>query len=212
MNLERIGHAAEYCLRWILQSILSTPVMFWSCILADLIGTVFGLVFWYGPMLMDAPLWAIPFIPDCPLAALLGSVVLLILRAKKRWPLMETFAAFACMKYGAWTIGFWLRHWASPAPVEPIGLLMFTTHTGLFCEGLLLLPGVRDLTRKARAGVWSWFILSVMVDYRFGYHPPLASVPLSYAFGMALTLTMLIGGMIMGYPRPRCVPSEALWG
>lgn len=190
----------ERLLQWTLDFIIRTPVVFWSCILANLVGTVLGGVFWYGAMLARSPLWAAPFIPDCPLAALLGSVALLGLWARKRWPLLLALAAFAGMKYGAWTIGYWLCHWANTGSLQPLAMLMVVTHIGLFCEGLLLLPFVRSLALPGRVGIVAWFALSVYVDYGLGYHPPLiSSVPFAFALWMAIGLTVVIGGIVVGY-------------
>ena len=46
-----------------------------------------GLLFWYGYVMTDAhtPMWAWPFIPDCPFFGLLGGVGLLMVVARRRW-------------------------------------------------------------------------------------------------------------------------------
>ena len=66
----------EQLLRWTLNTILRNPLLFWAAVIANLLGTVIGGAVWYGPMILSSPIWALPFIPDCPLAALLGTIAL----------------------------------------------------------------------------------------------------------------------------------------
>lgn len=46
-----------------------------------------GVLWWYGPQLNDVatPVWAWPFVPDCPLFGLLGGLALLQNVAQRRW-------------------------------------------------------------------------------------------------------------------------------
>jgi uncharacterized membrane protein YpjA len=46
-----------------------------------------GLLYWYGYVMTDpaTPMWAWPFIPDCPLFALLGGLGLLMVLAQQQW-------------------------------------------------------------------------------------------------------------------------------
>jgi uncharacterized membrane protein YpjA len=192
----------ERLLRWTLDSILRQPLLFWTCVIANLLGAVSGGVWWYGPMLWESPLWALPFIPDCPLAALVGSIALLGLRAGKRWPFFYALVAFACMKYGAWTISFWLRHWSLAGQAFPIEILLVVTHIGLFIEGLLFVPHIGPLSLPKRLAVIGWFVLSIFVDYGLGYHPPLASyVTPTFVFWLATMLTVVLGAGLLLLPR-----------
>jgi uncharacterized membrane protein YpjA len=199
-------------LHWVLDGILRWPLLFWSCVVANSLGVVIGGWFWYGGMLTSAPLWALPFIPDCPLAALLGTIALFGLRARRRWGFFYALTAFGCIKYGLWTMAFWLRHWTAGGEIEPVGLLMFITHIGLTCEGLLIAPHSVPLGMPARLAVTGWYALSVFVDYGlvgyavrafgFPFYPPLSpEVPMSYAFAVATALTALLGSALLALPR-----------
>lgn len=46
-----------------------------------------GLTLWYGPVMGDpaTPVWAWPFVPDCPLFALLGALALVMVAAQRHW-------------------------------------------------------------------------------------------------------------------------------
>jgi uncharacterized membrane protein YpjA len=192
----------EGLLRGTLECILHRPLLFWSCVSANLLGAVVGALWWYGPMLMNSPLWALPFIPDCPLAALVANIALLGLWGHKRWPFFNALVAFACLKYGAWTVGFWLRQWSSAGVIFPIEVLLVVTHIGLFIEGLLFVPHIGPLSLPKRLAVIGWFVLSVYVDYGLGFYPPLAShVPVSFITWLATVLTVLLGAGLVVLPH-----------
>lgn len=202
----------ERLLRWTLDTILRVPLLFWACIIANLLGAVIGGWFWYGPLLVAAPFWAIPFIPDCPLAALVGSIALLGLRAGRRWSFFYALVAFGCMKYGAWTIAFWLRHWSAGGEIEPVAVMLFITHIGLFIEGLLFVPRIGLLALPLRLAVIGWYLLSIAIDYGlssyaianygFPFHPPLTPfVPVDFVFWVATILTTLLGLGLLLFPR-----------
>ncbi len=56
-------------------------------VIVDVFAYFAGLLYWYGYVMADplVPMWAWPFIPDCPLFGLLGALGLLMVIAKKRW-------------------------------------------------------------------------------------------------------------------------------
>lgn len=181
-------------LRWTMDIILNWALIFWCCFVSNIIGAIGGAIFWYGPMLMDAPLWALPFIPDCPLSALLGSIGLFALRQRKRWHTFYAFVAFACMKYGVWTVLFWLRQWVGSGIIEPLEVLLFVVHIGLFIEGLLFVPRIGAIPFIHRLLIIGWFALSIYVDYGLGYDPGMVShVPLRFAFWVATSATIVLG-------------------
>jgi uncharacterized membrane protein YpjA len=190
-------------LRWTLDLILRSPLIFWTCVIANFLGAVYGIVWWYGGMIADSPLWAFPFIPDCPLAALGGSVALWGLRSGKRWSLLYALVAFACIKYGAWTLAFWLRHWSNGGSVLPMQIVLFVSHMGLLAEGLLFVPRIGALSLPKRWSLIGWFALSVFIDYGLGYHPPIfdARVTPEFLFWLAAVLTFVLGVGLLALPR-----------
>jgi uncharacterized membrane protein YpjA len=192
----------ETLLRATLNLILRNPLLFWGAVVANLLGTIIGGIVWYGPMIAASPLWALPFIPDCPLAALLGTVALFGLRAGKRWRAFYALTAFFCIKYGLWTIAFWLRQWSGAGVVLPVEAMLFVTHIGLLCEGLLFVPHIGALSFSKRMWVIAWFALSLFVDYGLGFHPPLTShVSREFIFWLAAVLTALVGAGLLLLPR-----------
>lgn len=68
---------------------LARPWALGALLAVNLAAYVAGVVLWYGPVLTDpqTPAWAWPFIPDCPLFALLGGLGLLMATAQRFWSL-----------------------------------------------------------------------------------------------------------------------------
>lgn len=199
-------------LRWTMDFILRQPFLFWTAIVVNMVGVIWGIFLWYWPMLVSAPLWALPFIPDCPAAALVWIVAALGLWAGQHWPVFTTLTAFACIKYGFWTLFFWLRHWTAGGPVQLMEVVLFVSHIGLICEGVLLLPYIGPISLGKRLAVIGWFVVSIIVDYALGYHPPMtAFVTATYAGWLATVLTTLlgIGLLLLPYHRHRYAPIVA---
>jgi uncharacterized membrane protein YpjA len=193
---------------------IRSPAVAWGAFLACAFAFVFGTAGWYGRFFgeVQAPLWAYPFIPDCPLAALLFGVAVLLMHLGRRSNLLNQLAAVFCVKYGVWTMTFWALYWALTGDVELSSLfsgpVMFVTHFGLTIMGLLLLRYVQPNVRDS-ALVLAWFVLSDLVDYApiaagrlggYGYYPPLPWIngdPTALVPAMmvnAVVMTWLVGG------------------
>ncbi len=177
---------------------------FAGCLFAFIIGTV-G---WYGGFFIEvnAPLWAYPFIPDCPLAAGLFGVALLLMHYNRGSNLLNQIAAVFCIKYGVWTMSFWALYWARTGDIEMSSLfsgpVMFVTHLGLFIMGLLLLQYVKPSVRDSLITL-GWFVASDLVDYLpiaagrwggYGYYPPLPAINGDVT---ALVPAMLLNAVVM---------------
>lgn len=61
----------------LLKGLLRRPVILTLVLVADLLGFVGGLIYWYGQQLPATPAWSWPFVPDCPLFGLVGGLALL---------------------------------------------------------------------------------------------------------------------------------------
>lgn len=191
-------------LNWTLDLILKHPLIFWACMAANAVGVAWGGWIWYGPLLAASPAWAWPFIPDCPEAALWASIALIGIYYGRRSSWFTAFAAFGCIKYGIWTLLFWLRHWSVAGAIEPLEAMLFISHIGLTCEGVLLALRIGPLGLPARLGIIGWYALSIVVDYRLGYHPPLTyAVPMEFVLWAAIGLTALLGLGLLLSPAQR---------
>lgn len=202
---------------WVLNLILKNPLIFWACMAANAVGVVWGGWVWYGPQLAASPAWAWPFIPDCPQAALLATVAFLGLYYGRRWGWFNAFAAFACVKYGLWTLAFWLRHWSEAGLVPgywPMEAMLFVAHIGLTCEGILLATRVGPLALPPRLAIVGWYALSIVVDYFVPhmppFHPPATwAVPVSFMLWVAIVLTAALGAALLLLPALRTRPLAA---
>ena len=76
--------------QWILwgKRVIAVPQVLALLLAVDLAAYVAGLIFWYGSVMTNpaTPMWAWPFIPDCPLFGLLGALGLSMVLAQQ-WSL-----------------------------------------------------------------------------------------------------------------------------
>ncbi|WP_129626754.1 DUF1405 domain-containing protein [Candidatus Oscillochloris fontis] len=190
---------------WIYALITKNRYLFWFCMLVNVVGVVWGGVVWYGPMMLESPLWAWPFIPDCPEAALWATLAFIWLRFGRAPGWFTAFAAFSSIKYGLWTLFFWGKHWSVAGFADPevlMEMMLFVSHIGLTCEGILLARQMTPIPLLQRLGVVAWFLASVAIDYGLGYFPPLTyAVPQAYAFTIATSLTGLLGFALFLLPQ-----------
>jgi uncharacterized membrane protein YpjA len=192
---------------WSDNVIASRPLV-WLAFAGCMFAFVIGTVGWYGGFFIEvnAPLWSYPFIPDCPLAAGLFGVALLLMHYKRSSNLLNQIAAVFCIKYGVWTMTFWALYWARTGDIEMSSLfsgpVMFVTHLGLFIMGLLLLQYVRPSVRDSLITL-GWFVASDLIDYLpiaagrwggYGYYPPLPAINGDV---VALVPAMLLNAVVM---------------
>ncbi|MEY2845615.1 MAG: hypothetical protein RL076_1161 [Chloroflexota bacterium] len=192
--MTHVWQFASETARRLLQLIMDVPLIFWACMIGDLLGFLVGTVIWYGPQLMRAPWWAWPFIPDCPLAALLGLFAYLRLRANQPADWLTVLASLSCIKYGIWTVVFWSTKWAATGEYLPLEIGLVIVHVALMAQGLLLLPALMQVTIPVRLIGVAWLALSVVVDYGFGHHPVLdPSLTPMQAGTWAAVITLMLG-------------------
>lgn len=110
----------------------------------DLAAYFAGLIFWYGYVMTDAatPMWAWPFIPDCPFFGWLGGLGLLMVIAQGRW------------SAEAQTQG---QRWMWGAALVSVAVWLST-----------VVPGVSEGWKQQAAmfGLWSWSLLVAAIWFR----------------------------------------------
>lgn len=188
--------------------IVRSPALVWTIFIGCVFAFVIGTIGWYGSFFaeVNAPWWSYPFIPDCPLAALMFGLALLLMHLGRTSNLLNQLAAVFCIKYGVWTMSFWGLYWVGGGDIELSGVfsgpVMFATHFGLTIMGLLLLQYVQPNRRDSLLTL-GWFVLSDIVDYApiaagrlggYGYYPPL---PWLNGNPTALTPPMMWNAIIM---------------
>jgi uncharacterized membrane protein YpjA len=70
-----------------LQALAATAPLLTLIVVVDIAAYIGGLLYWYGYVMANprTPLWAWPFIPDCPLFGLLGGMGMLMVTARWFW-------------------------------------------------------------------------------------------------------------------------------
>ncbi|GEM_PF-1304121 len=102
--------------------LVALPPLFILILATDVFAYFAGLLFWYGDVManpfMPAPIWTWPFIPDCPLAGLLGGLGLLMVTAHKFWsPQAQARTRRYLLIIGGVSLLLWLSTYLPGAPV-----------------------------------------------------------------------------------------------
>lgn len=144
----------------------------WGLVLVTLLGFVTGTLYWYRPQMAQvAPvLW--PWLVDSPLSVLGFALALpLVRRGSGPWRgLLATWAVFSNVKYGLWTIVFWLLWWQGAGTLTLESVTMTVTHAAMVGMGLSLLVYFRPHLWQVLVVV-SWFVFNDWLDYWHGLAP-----------------------------------------
>jgi uncharacterized membrane protein YpjA len=167
--------------RWT-RRLYAIPLVEWGLVAVNLVGFVVGTLYWYGPqMARTAPLlW--PWLVDSPLAVL-GYAVALPLIRRRRGPRREwlaTWAVFANIKYGLWTVVYWLLWWTGPGFLELESVTLTFTHAAMIAIGASLLVFYRPRAWQVLT-VAAWFALNDYLDY-WGSLTPIVPAGVSLEF------------------------------
>ncbi len=130
------------------QGVVALPQVLVLILALDALGYFAGVTGWYGPVLrrLDTPVWAWPFIPDCPLFGLLGGLALLMVVAQK-WPAAyQRRAQQWLVGGGAAALLLALAYGAAWLPGDAESLRLMAALYGLLGASLLLF-GVGFLRR-----------------------------------------------------------------
>lgn len=160
-------------------------------IICNLIGSIWGFIFWYGQTLLQTPWYMWVFVPDCPLYALLFVIPLALILLGRSRPWINALVAVGLIKYGIWTVFYWVVYWSRTADFNFMSIAMTVTHTGMILEGLFLLSFLQ-MDWPTVLGVGGWFLLNDWVDYGWGYHPSIPwQVPLAWMQWHTVAVTMV---------------------
>lgn len=197
---------------WFSRAFLGGPFMLWSLLIINLLGTIYGYI-WYGDQLIatlaNYPLWVIPFVPDSPTASLfftLSVAYLLIDRAAgRRVPdyglrgFIEAFGAVTSVKYGVWAVTMIFAAGAQGSPIDPLDWMLVVSHLGMAAEAILYVRFFRFRTIPF-LGVVVWTLANDWMDYH-GYriHPWLQEVlrdDLGAVEAFTVALTLASAGLV----------------
>jgi len=188
--------------------------LFWPVFAANMIGAFYGFFFFYPSQLLSSPLYLWPFIPDCPLFALLFAISMILVRTGARHGLAHlfNFLVFAgSLKYGFWTVFVLVSYpefYASTALGAFLSTALTLAHIGLFFEAFLLASYVRPRLWHV-AAVLLFLLLSDYADYVWLTHPPIPSYALRLLFPLTIAMTLfftLAGYWVMRNARRPLLP------
>lgn len=151
------------------QKVLHAPWLYWLVNLTVLGGVIYGF-FWYRDQLSVTPLQFWLFTPDCPGAALLFLIWIVLRRF--RWP-DETFrvvAMTALTKYGIWTVSVLLLFLVDHGFLYWENTLLLISHAGMLILGLVFSSRMK-ISGAAFSIASVWMVLNDFVDYYFRVYP-----------------------------------------
>lgn len=190
--------ASLYISEW-LDAFMRSPLLVTAIFIGNSVGAVAGLLYWYGDQLRTNPWWFWPFIPDSPLSTFwIVPALALILWQRPGWPLLNAYAAFGIMKYGLWTVIFWVLYWRNGGSPHLESITMSATHLVMLGEGVMLLNFTR-MTPKIALILGTWFLFNDWLDFGpLQLRPGLpVGVSVTMMLGVTVELTVLLTGVYL---------------
>jgi uncharacterized membrane protein YpjA len=189
-----------------IRRLYAIPLLEGGLVLINLLGFLIGTIYWYGPqMAVISPLlW--PWLVDSPLSVLGFGLALPLIRrpppnvggGKRGWrEWLATWALFSNVKYGLWTVVFWLLWWFGPGTFTLESVTMFFTHGAMIVMGATLLLFYRPKVWQVLT-VTAWFALNDYLDYWGGIAPTVpAGVSLeTLKIEQVIVTTLLMLGLL----------------
>lgn len=174
------------------EKIFSSKKLLLLIILGNLIGTIYGFVFYYGPKLIQTPLHLWLFVPDCPLFSLLVAISFLLILLKKESSLVFFFTVVGALKYGFWTVFVLLYYnnfYFTPEN-SLMYLVLLIAHIFLFIESFVLIKKI-DFKFFYLVPVLVFFLANDFFDYLFNTHPSLPLTELNFVFYFTLITSLI---------------------
>ncbi|WP_328800123.1 DUF1405 domain-containing protein [Paenibacillus sp. LX16] len=199
------------------RSFLTSRPFLWLLFWSNLVGTVYGYI-WYGGQLEYTlnyhPMWQIVFVPDSPTASLFFTISIAFLLYFPRLKslkvirqIIEALAVVTSVKYGIWASAIIFWGVAQGGHMIWQDWMLVASHTAMAVEALLF---VRFFTCKwiALCLAALWTLLNDTMDYTFGIYPYLPKtltddVPQVCAFTYMLTLVGIIAAWLAMFARNR---------
>jgi len=169
------------------QKIFSSKKLMYFLILANLIGALYGFIFYYGKQFFITLLELWLFVPDCPLFSLFFGLALLLILLKKENSFLFFFTLIGALKYGFWTVFvllFFNEFYFIPENSLMYSVLLIA-HLFLFFESFLLIKKIKfKLVYLIPALLF--FVTNDLSDYFLGTHPSLPLHELNFMFYFTL--------------------------
>ncbi|MFH1695079.1 MAG: DUF1405 domain-containing protein [Candidatus Micrarchaeota archaeon] len=171
----------------ITKTIFSSKKLMYFLILANLIGAVYGFVFYYGKQFLETPLYLWLFVPDCPLFSLFFAICLLLILLKKENSFFFFLSLAGALKYGFWTVFvllFFNEFYFTPENFLVYSVLLIS-HIFLFIESFLLIKKIKFKFYFFLLSLL-FFIANDLSDYFLNTRPGLPLTELNFMFYFTL--------------------------
>ncbi|MGG6309556.1 DUF1405 domain-containing protein [Paenibacillus macerans] len=191
-------------------SFLSSRFILWTLFVCNLLGTVYGYI-WYDAQLLDTwgkhPHWQIIFVPDSPTASLFFTLTLLFLLFPKALgkfyrirTLIEGLAVVTSVKYGVWAVSMIFAGAFQGGELVWQDWMLVASHLAMAVEALLFVR-LYKFGSLMLLGAGAWTLLNDTVDYTFEVYPWLPQtlwddVPAVTIFTVALTAASVVAGWL----------------
>jgi uncharacterized membrane protein YpjA len=197
---------------WI-RRLYSIPIVEWGLVIINLLGFVIGTIYWYGPQMAMFPPYLWPWLVDSPLSVLGFALALpLIRRGRTPWrELLATWALFSNIKYGLWTVVFWMLWWNGPGYFNLESVTMTFTHAVMVLMGGSLLLYYRPAVWQVLV-VTLWFAWNDYLDYWHGLAPrvpPGVSLDALQVEQVIVTTVLALGLLLLALRAEPRSPTEA---
>lgn len=137
-------------------------IISWILIIGNLLGALYGFIFWYGQQLLNSPFYLWIFIPASPLFVFLFLTCFILLIFRIRNDFLFFLTATGLVKFGIWTVIFWVTY--SLQKPFSLGMILFLviTHLIMVFESIILF-GYINLNKRGL------FYLFLTYSYFLGY-------------------------------------------
>ncbi|WP_337103494.1 DUF1405 domain-containing protein [Paenibacillus sp. YIM B09110] len=194
-------------------SILLYRPFLWLLFLVNLLGTVYGYI-WYESQLIytseNFDSWVLVFVPDSPTASLFFTLALLYLlfppRSSSRLVtggrvIIEALAVVCSVKYGIWAVAMIEAGAWQGDQLEWTHYMLMASHLGMAVEALLYFRYMKAGFAALLVGT-AWLLLNDTIDYTYEVFPWLADeleddIPAVRAFTYGLSIFSFFAAMIV---------------
>lgn len=141
----------------------------WLLFFVNFIGTIYGYI-WYKNQLISTDRWLWPFVPDSPTASLFFTIVIAAFLLRKKWPIIEAFAAVTLFKYGIWASVMIVWTGMLGGELNWQHYMLLCSHLGMAFQALLYSPYF-SFRFKHLLIVAIWILSNDFLDYSLGIYP-----------------------------------------
>ncbi len=181
-----------FSLNSFIERILLSKKALYFLFIANLIGALYGFIFYYGTKFALTPLHLWLFLPDCPLFSLFFALSILLIILKKENSQLFFFTLVGALEFGLWTVFVLLfyNNYYFNSENSFMYLVLLIAHLFLFLEAFLLIKKIKfNLTLLILPFVF--LVLNVFSDYFLGTHPPLPLNQLNFMLYFTLISSVI---------------------